>query len=78
MTPDEEREFEVFQRERGRHVVPCMKELSLVFSDQPYFPGQMKKRARLTESHPMKKTKRQAVPKTAVLSSRQAPPVKDS
>ena len=78
MTQDEEREFEVFQRERGRHVVPCMKELTLVFSDQPYFPGQVKQRAQLTESHPIKKTKRQAVPKTAVLSSRQPPPVKDT
>lgn len=69
MTPEEEREFEVFQRERGRHVIPCMKELPLVFSDQPYFQGQVKKRAQLTEPHSIKKKKkRQDGAKAAVLS----------
>ena len=78
MTPEEERDFEVFQRERSRHVLPCMKELPLVFSDQPYFPGQVKKRAQLTEPHSIKKKKRQDVAKTTVLSPRRPPPGKDT
>ncbi|KAK3093993.1 hypothetical protein FSP39_022658 [Pinctada imbricata] len=63
MTPEEAREFEKFQQERGKHVMPFMKELPLVFSDQPYQSKQQKrKRARLTEPHFMRKARKEAEP----------------
>ena len=40
MTSVKEMEFQVFQRERDTHVITCMKELPLVLSDKPYYPGQ--------------------------------------
>lgn len=59
-TLEEEREFEAFQRGRRKYVVPFMKLLPLVFSDQPYLSVQTKKRTKLTE-HPLyKKAKKEA------------------
>lgn len=60
MTIEEEKEFETFQRGRGKYVVPYMKPLPLVFSDQPYLPGQTKKRAKFTEPPLSKKAKKEA------------------
>ena len=37
MTSVKEMEFQVFQRERDKHVITCMKELPLVLSDKPYY-----------------------------------------
>lgn len=46
-------------REVGENVVPYMKPLPLVFSDQPYLPGQTKKRTKFTLFKKAKKKARQ-------------------
>ena len=69
MTWEEANEFAKFQRERGQHVVPFVKELPVAFSDQPYLPGQERKRAIPTEPH--HKGKKLKGPKTE---ARAAPP----
>ncbi|XP_062606823.1 uncharacterized protein LOC134268575 [Saccostrea cucullata] len=77
LTIEEEKEFEAFQRGRGRHVVPFMKELPLVFSDQPYHQGQEKKRAIYTEPHQgrnAKKRPKRSAQAPALLSSHRSAP----
>lgn len=59
-TLEEEREFEAFQRGRRKYVVPFMKLLPQVFSDQPYLPVQTKKRTKFTENPLYKKAKKKA------------------
>jgi hypothetical protein len=49
MSWEEANEFARFQKERGQRVVPFMKMLPVVFSDQPYQHGQERKRAIQTE-----------------------------
>lgn len=60
LTKEEAREFEDFQRERGRHFLPFMKALPIAFSDQPYLPGIPKgKRTIYTEPSLLKKARRE-------------------
>lgn len=60
LTLEDERDFEAFKRGRGKYVIPCMKPLSLVFSDQPYLPRQPKKRTtKFTEPPLYKKAKKE-------------------
>lgn len=58
MTIEEEKEFETFQRGRGKYVLPCMKPLPLVFSD--YLPGKTKKRTKFTIPRLFQKVKKEA------------------
>jgi hypothetical protein len=57
-----------------QHVVPFMKKLPVVYSGQPYQPGQERKRAIQTEPHQKSKAKKTAQTKTAAQTKQDTPP----